>query len=472
MSRRAVVLGGALVAAVAAFVFGRALGTRTNYDEGVYLASLRLLRDGQELGADIYTPQPPVFYWLLELLALPFDDSVVGIRAGFVALAVVGVVAAFAAANSLYGLAAGLGAGLFLVIGPPYPSVSPTVAADVPSLSLGLIALALVARAVTSEAPRRWSTAAGAVAALAVLTKFLAAPFLVPLLVLPLARRMGRRVIPYVVAGGVTATALVLLVHAGSLGELWAGAVSDHEGAKALSRYGDNVDRLRWLLEWRTPFGWLVPAAGVAFLLSRNARRTWPLATLLPAAALFTIYVRPLPDHQLSLMACAYAVAAGPALALGVGQLRARPQRLATIAIVLLIAAGVFQEQRRQTRNDVSEPAHVTWAANALDVATAPGTMIVTDLPSVAFYAERSIPGFLTDTSATRVRSHALLPHDVLREIDHNGVTAVVVSRMFRSLPAVVAGVAARLPVTMRCGDATLYLRAKPARPLPSCPPE
>ena len=43
----------------------RALGARTNFDEGVYLASLDAMRRGQELGSEIYTSQPPVFYWLL-----------------------------------------------------------------------------------------------------------------------------------------------------------------------------------------------------------------------------------------------------------------------------------------------------------------------------------------------------------------------------------------------------------------------
>jgi hypothetical protein len=292
----------------------------------------------------------------------------------------------------------------------------------------------------------------------------------VPLAVIPLARRSGRRVLPAVVAGGTAATALVLLVHLGSLAELWAGAVGDHEGAKALSRVGDNVDRLRWLLEWRTPFGWLVPAGAVAFVLSREARKTWPLATIVPAAALFTLYVRPLPDHQLALMACAYAVAAGPALALGVAQLRGNTRRLATVAVVLFVAAGVFQEQRRQTRNDVPEPLHVTWATDAVKVATGDGDTIVTDLPIVAFYAQRAIPGYLTDTSSTRIRSRALTGADVLREIDENDARAVVVARMFRTLPALLAGVESRLPVVARCGDATLYLPAKPARPLPSCP--
>jgi hypothetical protein len=49
-----------VVAGAAGLVFTRALGTRTNYDEGVYLASLDAMRRGQELGTELYTSQPPV----------------------------------------------------------------------------------------------------------------------------------------------------------------------------------------------------------------------------------------------------------------------------------------------------------------------------------------------------------------------------------------------------------------------------
>ena len=62
--------------AVAAFVYIRGVEAAANYDEGVYLASLDAMRRGQELGSEIYTSQPPVFYWLLRVLAAPFETSV------------------------------------------------------------------------------------------------------------------------------------------------------------------------------------------------------------------------------------------------------------------------------------------------------------------------------------------------------------------------------------------------------------
>jgi 4-amino-4-deoxy-L-arabinose transferase-like glycosyltransferase len=459
-----------LVAVVAAFVFTRALGTRTNYDEGVYLASLQLLRHGEELGRDVYTPQPPVFYWLLRALAAPFGQSIEGIRAAFVGLAVAGVLGAFAAARVLWGLGAGLAASLIVVIAPPFPTTAPTVAADIPSLALALHAHELAACASRERASPVWGGGAGALIGFAVLTKFLAAPFLVPVLVLPLAARRGRRVVPWIVCGGCAAVLVVALVHLGSLHELWRGAVTDHEGAKSLSSVHDNVLRLRHLLEWRTPFGWLVPAGAVAFVLSRDARRVWPLATVVPAAAAFTLYVRPLPDHQLSMMSSAYALSAGPALALGIGALRGRLRAVAAVVLAVFVVAGVYQEQRRLVRNDVPEPAKVIWGTAAVEQAVNPGEVFTTDEPVVSFRATRLIPGGLTDTSATRVDSRALTTAHVLREIEASRSKAVLVARMFLSLPDLRRALERRFPVRRQCAGATLYLPAQPPQSFPRCP--
>ena len=459
-----------VVALVAASVFARALGTRTNYDEGVYLASLQLLRHGEELGRDVYTPQPPVFYWLLRGLAAPFGQSIEGIRAAFVALAVVGVLGAFAAARVLWGLGAAFAASLIIVIAPPFPTTAPTIAADIPSLSLALVALALAACAARERASPAWAVGAGALIGFAVLTKFLAAPFLVPILVLPLAARRGRRVLPWIVSGGCVAVLVVVLVHLGSLHELWRGAVTDHEGAKGLSSVHDNVIRLRRLLEWRTPFGWIVPAGAVAFVLSRNARRVWPVATVVPAAAAFTLYVRPLPDHQLSMMSSAYAISAGPALALAIAGLRGRLRMTAAVALGVFVVAGVYQEQRRLARNDVPEPPKVVWGAAAVEQTVNPGEVFTTDEPIVSFKATRLIPGDLTDTSATRVDSRALTTAHVLHDIDASRSRAVLVARMFLALPDLRRELELRFPVRRDCAGATLYLPAQPPQSFPRCP--
>ena len=460
-----------LVLLGAGLVFTRSLGTRTNYDEGVYLASLDALRRGQDLGSDVYTSQPPAFYWVLRVLAAPFGSSVEGIRLGFAALALIGVGAAIVLGWRLFGPPAGVAAGALVAIGPPYPSVAPTVAADVPAVALGLVSLALLAVAVRGRSTRPWSAAAGAVLALAVTTKLLAAPFVVPFLALTLAARLGRRVLPAAAAGAGIVLAVLAIAHAGSLDAIWSAVVGDHTGAADLGSYGQNARWIRDLLEPRTPIAWLVAAGFVAFLVSRRARRTWPLWTFVPAAMLFLLLVRPLADHHLLLLTVAYAVSAGPSLALGISELRPQRLRVGIVGVVaLFVIAGLYQEQRRLHRNDVAEPAEIAWAVAAVKLVTAPGDVVVSDQPIVPFLARRQQPGPLVDTSNTRVTGGGLTDAEVIAEIERTRPAAVVVGRMLRTLPSVLAMLGDRYPQRIRCGDVTLYLPAESAAP-PRCPP-
>jgi 4-amino-4-deoxy-L-arabinose transferase-like glycosyltransferase len=451
-----------LVAAASALVFTRALGTRTSYDEGVYLASLEALRHGQELGSDVYTSQPPAFYWVLRGLAAPFGTSIAGIRVGFALLAVVGVAASIVVAWRLYGPPAGVAAGALVAIGPPYPSVAPTVAADVPAVALGLVSLALVTFAVRRNASRTWSTGAGAVFALAVLTKLLAAPFVVPFTALVLAARAGRRVLPTAVLGAGALTAVVLAAHAGALGDIWTAVVTDHTGASKLGSFSENARRIRDLLEPRTPFGWLVPAGLIAFVAFKRARSTWPLWTFPPAAALFLLAVRPINDHHLVLLSIACAIAAGPSLALAIGGFGRVARLAAASCLAILVTAGIYQEQRRLHHNDVAEPAEVTWSVKAVQSATMPDAVVVTDQPIVVFRGRRQTFGPLVDVSSTRVTGGTLTGPEVLADIDRAQPEAVLVDRMLRFLPVVLAGLDRRYRARVRCGMATLYLR-KPA---------
>jgi 4-amino-4-deoxy-L-arabinose transferase-like glycosyltransferase len=469
-AQRAWAVAAGLVLLGAALVFTRALGTRTNFDEGVYLASLDAMRRGQELGSEIYTSQPPGFYWVLRALAAPFGTSVEGIRVGLAALAVAGVGAAIVVGWRLYAPAAGVLAGALVAIGPPYPSVAPTVSADVPAVALGLVSLALLACALRATAPLAWGAAAGLVLALAVSVKLLAAPVVVPFLALALAARKGRSVLVPAAGGAAALVAVLAIVHAGSLAAIWDAVVGDHTGAAELGSYRENARWIRDLLEPRTPIAWLVPAGLVAFLVSRPARRTWPLWTFVPAAALFLLLVRPLADHHLLLLTVAYAISAGPSLALGVAALRSHRLRVAAACVIgLFVVAGLYQEQRRLQRNDVAQPAELTWAVEAMRAVTGPRAIVVSDQPIVGFLARREQPGPLVDTSNTRIAGGGLTAAEVLAELERAGPDAVLVARMLRTLPEVTEALRTTYPRVVRCGEATLYFRAGTGEP-PPCP--
>jgi hypothetical protein len=462
------VLTALLVGVAAGLLFTRALGTRTNYDEGVYLASLDAMRRGQDLGSELYTSQPPVFYWLLRALAAPFGSSIPDIRLAFALLATAGVAAAVALGWRLYGPTAGVAAGALLAIAIPYPTFASTVAADVPAVTLGLVALVLLAVALEPEVPWPWAGAAGLVLVLAVLTKVLAVPFVVPFVALALAARAARRVLPPALAGAAQAATIVAVANAGALEDIWRQVVTDHTEARNLGTFSENIDQIATLFEPRTPFGWLVPAGFLAFLLSRPARATWPLWTFVPAAAVFLLLVRPLTDHHLVLLSVACAISAGPSIALAIGGLRRAPQLAAASVLVLFVAAGLYQEQRRLHRNDLPDAPELTWAVEAIGRATGSDALVVTDQPIVLFRTGRGTVGSLVDISNTRVSGGTLTGDEVNAEIRRTRPDAVLVDRMLRFLPAVVAELDRRYPERVRCGSATLYLAARAA--VPACP--
>jgi 4-amino-4-deoxy-L-arabinose transferase-like glycosyltransferase len=457
-----------VLAAAAALVYTRALGTRTNYDEGVYLASLDGMRRGQALGTALYTSQPPVFYWLLRAFAAPFGSSIPGIRVAFALFAVIGIAAAVVLGWRLYGAAAGVAGGALVAIGPPYPTVAPTVSADVPAVVVGLVSLALLTFALVRRAPHVWAGAAGAVLALAVLTKLLAIPFVVPFVALALAARTARRILPSALLGAGLTAAVVATANATALGDIWREVVTDHTDARKLGNFSGNVEHIRTLLDVRTPFGWLVPLGFLAFVLSRRARRTWPLWVFVPAAAGFLVLVRPLEDHHLVLLSVACAIAAGPSIALAIGGLPGRAQLAAAAVLVLFVAAGLYQEQRRLHRNNVAEPAELTWATRAIEHATGRDALVVSDQPIVVYRARRATAGPLVDVSSTRVTGGTLTAADVESELRRTRPQAVLVDRMLRFLPGVVPWLDVRYRRRARCGSATLYLTTRAA--IPACP--
>jgi hypothetical protein len=141
--------------------------------------------------------------------------------------------------------------------------------------------------------------------------------------------------------------------------------------------------------------------------------------------------------------------------------------------VALFVLAGLYQEQRRLHRNDVPQPAEIGWAVAAVRGLTSPDDIVVADQPVVPFLARREQPGPLVDTSNTRVSGGGLTADEVMAEIERARPSAVVVGRMLRTLPPVLASLDERYPETARCGGTTIYVRASSEgarRVVPSCP--
>jgi 4-amino-4-deoxy-L-arabinose transferase-like glycosyltransferase len=410
-----------VVLLAAGLLFGRGLHDAASYDEGVYLASVDALRHGQQLGSEVFSSQPPGFYLLLQAEAAPAPRSIVGMRSGMLVLALGGVLAAYALGRALAGAGAGIAAAAVLAAAPAYATESVRVAADTPSVALVLTALALAASA--RGRSKALAVLAGAAFAAALSVKLLVLPAVVPIvLFLRRARSLGAAAI-----GALAITAAVLLPFAGSLGGIWADAVSFHRSARDVG--GGNAHQLIDFFDPKTPFTWIVAAGAVAAAIWRRHSALW---LFVGAVIVFLLLQRPLLDHHFVLLAAAAAIAAAASLPV------ARP--IVAAALALAIAAGWVQQWRQIGRNNTPEPAAVLAAVQDLREQTAPRELVGADLPIVAFRADRRLPGELVDTSAVRFASGSLTDAKVLATLERARVRTVVVGRQFGARPKLLAG--------------------------------
>ncbi|MGH3017841.1 MAG: glycosyltransferase family 39 protein [Gaiellaceae bacterium] len=439
--------------AVSGFVYVRGVEAAANYDEGVYLASLDALHHGQGLGADVYASQPPGFYVLLQALSLLPGDGVEGIRFAFVLVALLGLIAAYAIGRKLAGVWGALGAAGLLAITAPWPVQAPRVQADTASVALALAAVAIAFYA--GRCPWRWA-GAGALAGAAISVKLLAFPVVAPLAVVLAARRSWRAA-GAAVAGALAIWAGLLVAYAGALDELWQSVIADHRDARSVGpSVADNIERVvRHPLDWRTPAGLLVPIGLVCAILLLRRLELLALGVWLVTSAVFLIAQQPLLDHHFVLLAATLAVPAGAGLGAAASRVPV-PARYAVAGLAALaIAVGFAQEERRLWRQD-GDPPGVTWAAEQLEMRTQPEELVATDLPIVAYLADRRLPGRLVDTSFVRLASGSLNEAEILDDLE--GVPVVAVGRELAKHPALVRELAARYPKQVSKDGVTLYL--------------
>ena len=460
---RALEAGGLLgLLLAAATLFSRSLAAGSSYDEGVYLASADALARGGTLGEDVFASQPPGFYLLLRFALLFPGDSLDAVRQVFIGVAVVGVAGAWALGRALAGPIGGLLAGAVLLTAPAFAAESARVAADTPSIALALVALALLAWALKRElAPL--AVAAGATLAAAISVKLFAATALVPAIALLVGSRASRRLAAGWLAGGLAVGLVFVVVYAGSLGAIYDDAVGFHEEARGYSVSLDsNAARLvEVFVRSGLVFFWLVVAGAGVWLLRRGQPRLLaPLWLWGLVSAAFLLWHKPLIDHHFVMIAASFAVPAGAALRFD--ELRSWRARAAAGALALVLVAGYAQQALRIDRLEGDDP-RIPQVVAAVFAATDPGEPIVSDLPLVAYLADRPLPGEFVDTSVVRFRSGSLDAACVLAAADAAEVRLVVAGRAFRIQPGVLVAIRARFPEQREVAGITLLERSPAA---------
>ena len=452
-----VALAGLVVAQV--LLFGRLVGTDTDYDEGVYLTSVDALEHGQRLGEDVFAPQPPGWYLLLRLISVAGADSVRGFHIGMVVVAIATCFAAYLLGRAIGGPAAGLCASALLTVAPPFPLYAHRVLADVPPLGMALLAfwLAIEARRRRSAALALLGGAAVALALVLKPTAVLAVPTFLILLCWERSLR-GRALIGATIGGTVVGLAFVV-AYVGVIGELWESVVVYHRDARDTPPVIDETHELLTFLNWRTPFAWLVVAGLVASVLlyrRRRVLRVWALWLWGALSVAFLAYHSPLHDNHLLLLPVALAVPAGIAIAVLADRSRYRLYALGGLALVL--AAGYVQQQRRIVEDRIDEEPELVAAADTLRRVTRPDDLVVSDHSIVPFLVRRRVAGPLVDTAVLRFQTGSLTDAEVLRELEEWDVRAVAVGRAFAERPALLRGLSVRYRL-LRGGPVRIYVR-------------
>jgi 4-amino-4-deoxy-L-arabinose transferase-like glycosyltransferase len=377
----------------------------------------------------------------------------------FLVLALMGVAAAWSLGRTLAGHLAGLAAGAALLAAPSFAVESTRIAADMPSIALALLALALLAEALERHSELA-AAAAGLTLSAAVSVKLIAVVAVVPAAAMILAAKPSRRSLAAIAGGLATVPLLLAAVHWGELGPLYDDVVRFHTSARDEAA-GLNTERVVRFFAPRSAWTWLVAAGALVWIARRgHPRLVFPLWLWALASAVFLVWHRPLLDHHFVLLAAACSVPAGAVLGRAVET--SRRKAIASVALALVIAAGAAQQWRQIQR--LSGPvADVQAAAAAVRAATEPGETIVSDLPLVAYLADRPLPGELVDTSAVRFESGSLQDECVLSATDAAGARIVVVGRMFRDRPHLLAAIRDRFPAHRAVGEITLYERPQAA---------
>jgi 4-amino-4-deoxy-L-arabinose transferase-like glycosyltransferase len=180
---------GALLGVVMAFWLWQMAhlgGFRWDYDEGAHMMQARLMLMGYPLYAETFSGQPPLLISSLAGAFALLEPSVQVGRALMVAYATLGLLALALIARELHGWAAAVGTVVLLGIAPDFFLYSRVSMGDIPSTSM--VALAVLCALRYRGSGRRWVVAAGLALGAGCLLKF-STVFAVPLVAAVVALR-------------------------------------------------------------------------------------------------------------------------------------------------------------------------------------------------------------------------------------------------------------------------------------------
>jgi 4-amino-4-deoxy-L-arabinose transferase-like glycosyltransferase len=397
-------------------------GGSRDYDEGVYWQTLRSLIHGHRLFSEIFAPQGPVFFYAL----LPFysllGHSIVAARVGVAVYSLLGAAAIYVAAWRLAGPWAGLIGVMLLTTDFIWAAEAQTLHAEVPSLALGLVAIALVSVAVTRDVTDGWSAwliaGAGAALALGTASKAFVIIFAVPLALLVAVSDLRNRVrLLYVGAAGFGFVAVaVFLPFAGTPRLLYQDLIASHLAAGRAMNAGMAANFRLLHLGRELPLELSALALAVIALI-RHDRLALPAIAWIAATILALLLYQPLFPHEVALLIAplAFLIAIeAPHLGRMIRFAPADPGVPMAGALVVLVIGVLALSRDLPAWQAARRPnPHEQQLASAIGLHSPPGAAVIGDNPFAIALADRDTPPPLVDTSFARVLAGTLRAQDI-----------------------------------------------------------
>jgi 4-amino-4-deoxy-L-arabinose transferase-like glycosyltransferase len=457
----------------------------TEYDEGVYWQSLRAMAQGHPLYSSVFGSQPPGFLLGVYPGYLLLGQSIVAGRVVIALYALAGIVAIYFIGRALGGRWVGMFAAALLALNPRYLQEATTLQAEIPSLTLSLVGIALVAVVMRGSLSQTWRllviAGAGVALGVAIMMKLLAVVALVPTVLLlaePLVvelreKQFNRqtllaisRDIALLLGGLLLACVVILAPFAPQWGALYEQVIGFHLVARGTSGNGPLANLL--LLPDIT---WIVAGCGLAVALWRRIWVALPLLAWLLAGVLVLVVQRPLFDPHVLILAppltllAALGSVAAIEWARSNWNARAKESLLMAGTLVALgatLLVGLWLDARQIRADSVYDGGRRAQMAQALQDHAIPSGLVVTDDQYVAALAGRDTPPELVDTSLVRIATGSLTTDEVERIIRRDDVHIVLFAtdRLDR-LPGLRTWVEANFqPIKSFGAGETLYVRS------------
>jgi hypothetical protein len=346
------------------------------------------------------------------------------------------LLAVFVIGRGLAGTWTGLLAMALVAFDPLYLALSDRLQADMPSLIVGLIAVAVAA-----EAARRGSGTgvwllAGVVLGLSIMTKLLGVVFLVPVAWLAFSPAGGRwRRLGATAAGGLGAVVLLMAPYADQLGAAYGQAVGLHLTTHSSEPQG-LAQKLQRIIDAGPQSGiWVGALLGAGMGAVRRSGWVGMLLAWLATALAVDLAQGPLFIHHLVVLIppVSLLAAAGPGLVIGAPAGRrggaATPRSMAAaVAVGLGVGVPVGLGLGAVTSPLPPEDPSAQPAIAAINRYVEPGAYVVTDQLFAAAWTGHPTAPNLVDVSLARITAGELTPAQVEAATQAINARAVIYS--------------------------------------------